>query len=226
MPTPSAPTEPTNYYRFNEPTGTSLVRDLVGSDDMTAYAGVTRGVNGAMRNETDKASSLNGTPTGYTYGQTTRTAPNTFTVEAWFRTSTTKGGAIIAFGDPLNGTRGTSDRVVYMDNSGRIWFGVNNGTNRSVHTTGFYNNNKWHLVTASLGPGGMRLFLNRNPVPVLRSVTSGKSFLGDWQVGRATLSGRPSMPTSHALLGSVDEVAIYPTALSATRIAAHYAARG
>ena len=217
---------PTNYYRFNEPTGTSLVRDLVGNDDMTAYAGVTRGTTGALRNETDKASSLSGTSTGHTYGQNTRTAPNTFTVEAWIKTGTTKGGAIIAFSDPLNGTSGTSDRVVYMDNSGRIWFGVNNGTNRSVHTTGLYNNNKWHLVTASLGPGGMRLFLNRNPVPALPSVTSGKSFLGDWQVGRATLSGRPSAPTSQSLLGSVDEVAVYRSALSATRIAAHYAARG
>jgi len=37
-------------------------------------------------------------------------------------------------------------------------------------------------------------------------------------------SGWPSAPSSNYLAGSIDEVAIYPAALSGTQIAAHYAA--
>jgi len=216
---------PDNYYRLDEPAGTTLARDLVGNDDMIAFAGVTRGTTGALLNESDTASSLSGTGTGNAYGQNTRTAPNTYTVETWVKTNTTSGGSIIAFGNPLNGASGRYDRVVYMDNSGRIWFGVNNGANRTVNSLLSYNNNQWHLVTASLGSTGMRLYVDGNQVAARTDVTSGTSFLGDWQVGTATLAGRTSAPRSNSLFGSVDEVAIYPTALSATRVAAHYAAR-
>jgi PKD repeat protein len=216
---------PDSYYRLDEPAGSALALDLVGNDDMIAFAGVTRGTAGALSNEGDTASSLSGTATGNAYGQDTGTAPNTFTVETWVRTNTTRGGSIIAFGNPLNGASGRYDRVVYMDNSGRIWFGVNNGSNQSVSSPLAYNNNQWHLVTASLGAAGMRLYVDGVQVGARADVTSGYAFLGDWQVGTATLSGRTSQPSSNSLFGSLDEVAIYPTALPASRVAAHYAAR-
>lgn len=216
---------PSSYYRLNEPSGSTLARDLVGNDDMIAFAGVTRGASGALLNEADTAVSLNGTATGNAYGQDTRTAPNTFTVEAWVKTTTTKGGSIIAFGNPLNGSSGRYDRVVYMDNSGRIWFSVNNGANQSVNSPTSYNNNQWHLVTASMGAGGMRLYVDGNQVASNTGVTSAIGFLGDWQVGTATLTNRTAAPSSNSFSGNVDEVVIYPAALSATRVAAHYAAR-
>ncbi len=217
--------DPVSYYRFDEPAGSALARDLVGNDDMITFAGVTRGTAGALLNEADTASTLNGTVTGNAYGQNTLTAPNTFTVETWVKTNTTKGGSIISFANPLNGSSGRYDRVVYMDNSGRIWFGVNNGSYQSVNSPQSYNNNQWHLVTASMGPAGMRLYVDGNQVGLRADVTSGIGFLGDWQLGTASLTGRTAAPASNSLLGSIDEVAIYPAALSATRVAAHYAAR-
>ncbi len=90
---------PSNYYRLDESTGT-LARDLVGTNDMIAFAGVTRGAAGALSNESNTAVTLNGTSTGYLYGQDTRSAPNTFTAEAWVKTSTTRGGTILGFGHP------------------------------------------------------------------------------------------------------------------------------
>ncbi len=93
----------------------------------------------------------------------------------------------MAFGNPLNGASGRFDRVVYLDNSGRIWFGVNNGANRTVNSPLSYNNNQWHLVTASLGSNGMRLYVDGNQVASRTDVTSGVGVVGDWQVGLATL---------------------------------------
>ena len=88
---------PSNYYRLDEPAGNPLARDLVGNNDMIAFAGVTRGAAGALSNESNPAVSLSGTGTGNLYGQDTRSAPNTFTAETWIRTNTTRGGAIIGF---------------------------------------------------------------------------------------------------------------------------------
>jgi len=218
--------QPTSYWRLNETTGNTSVLDLVGNDDMLAFAGVTRGTAGALLNEADTASSLSGTTTGLTYGQDTKHTPNTFTEEAWIKTSTTKGGAIMSFGCPLNGSSGKYDRIVYMDNTGRIWFGVNNGANQTINSVGTFNNSQWHHVVASMGPLGMRLFVDGRIVATRSDVTTGITFDGDWRVGHATLSGWSSAPTSTALFGSVDEVAVYPTALSAAQIAAHYVASG
>ncbi len=50
------------------------------------------------------------------------------------------------------------------------------------------------------------------------------SFAGRWRAGAETLTGWPTAPTSSYLTGTLDEVAVYTTVLSATRISAHYAA--
>ena len=60
---------PHHYYRLNEPTGSRRAVDLVGSDDMKAFAGVTRGVSGALGKESDTAVSLSGTPSGTCTGR-------------------------------------------------------------------------------------------------------------------------------------------------------------
>lgn len=217
---------PASYWRMDGAAGNTSVVDLVGNDDMIAFAGVTRGAAGAMLNEADTAVSLSGTTTGLAFGQDTKQTPNTFTEEAWVKTSTTKGGAILSFGNPLNGSTGTYDRIVYMDNTGRIWFGVNNGTNQTINTVGTFNNNQWHHVVASMGPLGMQLFVDGRILAARSDVTTGRAFDGDWRVGQATLSGWAAAPSSTSLYGSVDEVAVYPTALTADRVAAHYVASG
>ena len=53
-------------------------------------------------------------------------APNTFTVEAWIRTNTTEGERSLPSAIPEWHQRHVRPGV-YMDNSGRIWFGVKSG---------------------------------------------------------------------------------------------------
>ena len=47
---------------------------------------------------------------------------------------------------------------------------------------------------------------------------------GVWRVGGDNLSGLPRSPAFATLPGQIDEVAVYPTALSAAQVATHYAA--
>ena len=54
--------------------------------------------------------------------------------EAWVKTTSSSGGRILGFGDSSSGTSstGNNDLVLYLDNSGRVNFALNNGAWRSV----------------------------------------------------------------------------------------------
>jgi len=48
------------------------------------------------------------------------------------------------------------------------------------------------------------------------------SYFGNWRVGGDILTGWPSAPTNGYLAGSIADVAVYPTALSAATVLSHY----
>src|SRR5690606_3820570 len=72
---------------------------------------------------------------------------------------------------------------------------------------------------------GMRLFVDGQQVAQNNSVTVGEHLSrGYWRIGGDTLSSWQSAPSNAFFNGDIDEVAMYRTALSPARIAAHYAA--
>jgi hypothetical protein len=54
------------------------------------------------------------------------------------------------------------------------------------------------------------------------AVTTAQPINGWWRVGGDSTGGWPAEPTNSRFTGDLDEVAVYPTALSAGRISAHY----
>ena len=50
--------------------------------------------------------------------------------------------------------------------------------------------------------------------------TQGEGYLGYWRLGGDNLAGWPGQPSTRNFIGGVDEVAIYPTALTAAQIQA------
>ena len=207
------------YWRLGEGSG-STGWDSANGNDLT-LSGVTRNVGGAISGDADTASTFNGSATvpGTTTGWIS--APQTFTVEAWFKTTTNRGGKIIGFGSSSSGSSATNDRSVYMDNSGRIRFGA---TRTTVLTSGTgYNNGQWHHVVASMGPSGIRLVLDGNQVGANSSIKTAGYYWGYWRVGGDQLSSWPSRPTSNSFAGTLDEVAVYPTELTVAQAANHNA---
>ncbi|MFZ1286681.1 MAG: PKD domain-containing protein, partial [Candidatus Phosphoribacter sp.] len=159
----------------------------------------------------------------------TETAPDTFSAQLWFRTSGSlasnkRGGRLLGFSDLQNGNSGHRDRHIYMDGSGRVVFGVKaeNNDTRTVSSAGAYNNNQWHMVTATMSSAGMRLYVDGVLVGQRADTTAGESYLGYWRLGGDKLDGWPSRPPTNNFIGSVDEIAIYPTALSAGQVQAQY----
>ncbi len=76
--------------------------------------------------------------------------PTNFTVSIWFKTATTSGGKLIGFGNVQTGSSGSYDRHIYMNDAGQIYFGVYPNSVVTINSPLSYNDNKWHLATATL----------------------------------------------------------------------------
>ncbi|KJY40754.1 fibronectin, partial [Streptomyces sp. NRRL S-444] len=157
------------------------------------------------------------------YSDHRQTVGSAFSVETWFKTNTTRGGKLIGFGNNTTRNSGTYDKQIYMTNTGRLVFGVYNGSTRTVSTGLFdtYNDNKWHHVVGTLGAGGMELIVDGQSKGTL-NVTSAISYEGYWHVGGDNLGSWPTKPTSNFFAGQIDETAVYPKALTAAQAKNHY----
>jgi hypothetical protein len=190
----------------------------------TMSAGLPGALQGAQQGQqSSTAVAFNGTGNGYNPIQYTN--PTTFSLEAWFRTSGTGGGSIVGFGAASSGMDAVSrDRHLYLDSGGRVTFGVYPGVVRTVRSADAYNDGQWHHVVATLGPAGMHLYVDGAQVGADVTVTTADNFAGYWRWGGISLFNWPNRPTSDYFVGTLDEVAVYPTQLTANKVARHYAA--
>jgi Concanavalin A-like lectin/glucanases superfamily len=159
----------------------------------------------------------------------------TFSIEFWFKSTTNTGGKLVGFGSQQTGTSGNYDRHIYMMNDGQLVFGVWPGSVQTIETPSVYNDGQWHYVVATLSPAaGMALYVDTELVGT-NTTTSAQVYTGYWRVGGDNLNGwnldpwgrnsqGTTQPASYYFNGSVADVAVYPSALPATRVAAHYAA--
>ncbi len=216
---------PGNFWRFSDGPGSTLV-DSAGAEDLGAAPGAGLRMDGAVIGEGPGAGTFDGTVNSVAVNNGILRAPDVFTAEAWVRTGTTKGGNIIGFGNVAAGTSKVTDRNVYMDDAGRIYFGTWNGAIRTVNSATGFNDGQWHHIVATLGTGGMFLYIDGARVAFRTDVTTGRVFDGYWRIGSGLLAGWPSDPTSDNLQGDIDEVALYPAALGLQQVQSHYRASG
>lgn len=144
-----------------------------------------------------------------------------FTVETWFRTTTTRGGKLIGFGNNTTRNSGSYDKHLYMTNTGNIVFGVYAGSTRTLTSLGSYNNGAWHHAVGTQGPDGMKLYVD-GKLLASNTVTTNQQYAGYWHVGADNLTGWPLRPTSNFFAGQLDEAAVYPSALTAAQVAKHH----
>ncbi|WP_354576115.1 LamG-like jellyroll fold domain-containing protein [Frigoribacterium sp. UYMn621] len=228
------------YWRFDETT-TPWVQDKSG---VTAPAvAKTSGLNGLYQNgialnapgaiagDSDTAAVFNGTD-GYVYSDQQKLGPTTYSIETWIKTTTTSGGKIIGYGSGIPKTNnsaatlsGSYDRQVYMDNSGRLTFGIYSGGVSAIRSANAYNDGTWHHIVATQGSAGMKLFVDGVKVGQ-NAVSANQSYLGNWHVGGDNMSGWPNQPSSNYFGGTIDDTAVYPNVLSAQQVANHYQLAG
>jgi trimeric autotransporter adhesin len=217
---------PTAYWPLGEASGTTGY-DWVGADDLTLDASATRNVDGGIVSEpANEATTFSGSASVPATASRLRTGPDAFTTEAWFKTTTTSGGKIIGFGNSNTGNSSGYDRHVYMTNDGRLTYGVFDNGVRTVTTAGSYNDGQWHQVVSTLSGAGMVLYVDGKKVGSRTDTVQGQPYSGWWRIGGDNLGGWPDQPASLSFAGTIDDVAVYPTALTAARVAAHWTASG
>jgi hypothetical protein len=213
---------PDAYWRLGEPSGSTTAKDATGRDNTGSYVGtVSLGVPGALAADTDTAAGFNGSNTNVAATKVTND-PQTYSVELWVNTTTTRGGKLVGFGNRQTGLSSSYDRHVYMTNSGQIIFGAYPGRAVAVTSPLSYNDGRWHHIVATMGAAGMALYVDGSPVATNANATS-QAYNGYWRAGGDSLGGWPSAPSSTYLNGTLDEVAIYSYALTASQVAAHFA---
>jgi hypothetical protein len=220
---------PDLYWRLGEASG-SIAQDSSGHGRSGLYGpGTSLGQPGAIGDDPDRAVGLDGV-TGLVAASRAMTAPPAFTEELWFTTASIDGGMLIGFGKSQTGSSARYDRQVFMTSSGQLVFAVAaGGAVYKIRSTWSYNDATWHHVAATLGAGGMTLYVDGVAVATGPN-SAGAPYSGYWRVGGDNLQRwalnseilAPS-PPSYYVSGTVDEVAVYPLALSAGSIAAHYA---
>lgn len=215
-----------HFWRLGE-TGSSSA-DLVGGSNLTLTGRLTRGTAGALSGDADKSTEFNTSSISFLnnangYSSKKEQGPDTFSLETWFKTTSTSGGKLIGFGSSQTGSSSSYDRQLYMNDAGQLYFGVYPGATNTVNTTESYSDGAWHQAVATLGADGMKLYVDGELKAQRADTTNGQAFEGYWRVGNDTLSGWPSAPSSAAFEGTLDEVAVYHEALSAQRVGFHYA---
>ncbi|MFF1556511.1 DNRLRE domain-containing protein [Streptomyces sp. NPDC058279] len=212
------------YWRYDESVAPFVADSSVAGDRSGVHLNgpALRQTPGALTGAST-AIGFNGTNT-QVYGDKRQTVGSSYSIETWFKTNTTRGGKLVGFGN--NQDRGSSqyDKHIYMTNDGRLVYGVYTGATRTITTGGTdrYNDDKWHHVVATQGPGGMTLYVDGAQKGTL-NVTTHENFAGYWHAGGDNLNAWPDRPSSDYWAGLLDETAVYPGVLSAAQVQNHYA---
>ncbi|MGO8885659.1 MAG: LamG-like jellyroll fold domain-containing protein [Streptosporangiaceae bacterium] len=198
----------------------------------TYESGTTQGAPGPFAGST--ATSFDG-QSGLVSSDNQVAGPTAFSIEGWFKTTTNQGGKLIGFGSSQTGMSSNYDRHIYMMNDGQLVFGLWNNQTETIESPNVYNDGQWHYVVATLDPtAGMSLYIDGQLVGT-NSNTTAQSYSGYWRVGGDNLNGwnldpwgsnsqGTTQPASYYFNGTMADVAVYPAALSAAQVAAHYAA--
>jgi hypothetical protein len=145
--------------------------------------------------------------------------PESFSVVAQFNSSATTGGTILGFTSSQGiGTPSSSDRLLWLDKSGKLVWGVKNGTASEITSPSAYNDGNWHTVVAEIGASGQQLWVDGTEVASTTSVTSAGNYTGYWHLGWGYETGWADAPASAYLNGSLAEVAVLPSQLSPPQI--------
>jgi RHS repeat-associated protein len=208
---------PSGYWRLDDPSGSTAVGDVSGMGNAgTISGGVTLGVAGSLANDNDTAAAFDGTSGYVNVPDNSALFSTVLSVEAWV-----KANAWVAGGTIIN--RRTSGNVGgYIiepaNTSGQINFYVYAGGAWRAATSAALTVGVWHHLVGTYDGATVRIYVDG----VLSASTAYAGSINN-PASPFVWIGRNAVNSTY-FNGSIDEVAIYGTTLSAARVAAHYAA--
>jgi Concanavalin A-like lectin/glucanases superfamily len=108
-----------------------------------------------------------------------------------------------------------------VDSAGHLVWGVWPGFQVEVTSPGSYADGNWHQVAASIGPAGMKLYVDGGLVATNAAQTAPQVFNGYWRLGDGNENNVWTDPPPNVLWqGSLSQVAVYPAQLTDAQVAA------
>lgn len=208
------------YWRLGTPTGTTE-SDWSGQNDGSIGAGVTPSAGGAIPGDPSNASTFDGTSTSNISTQNQTPVGSAYSLEFWLKTTTSSGGKLVGYGNASTGDSSNYDRHVYMTDDGRLIYGNYDNATYTITTSNSYNDGAWHHVVAAQGTDGMTMYVDGQSVGT-NGHTAAQGYVGYWRVGGDNLNGWTNQPSSSRFSGQIDEVAVYPSVLTAAQASTHY----
>jgi hypothetical protein len=210
--------KPTSYWRLGESSGNTLT-DIISGNNASLTGTFALNQPGALLNDPDTAISVGDATSITTTSQVAD--PLIFSEELWFKSSA-GAGKMLGFGNLQSGASVNYDRQLYLSNTGQVFFGVFTTTTTAVGSTNTYLDGKFHHVVGTFTSSvGLRLYVDGGLVGSTGPIATNNA-TGYVRIGYDSCSGWPSSPTDCHFKGVLDEIAIYPTALSATQVLNHY----
>lgn len=240
----------TSYWRLGEASGTAIA-DTAGGLPATARGNVTLGAAGAIAGDANTAATFDGQTTTGIATNATANPTDTFSVESWFKSTSTTGGEIMGGGDfqkpttttfsfpgqPASSSTSDSnnhDRSIATTADGHVTFTVNPGAvDRVTSSSAGYNDGKWHHVVGTLSSAGQVLYVDGKQAGSA-NVNRALGVMEYWRIGgnAGYSTAPPTMPGGGTAVyndftGAIDEPAAYiGTALTAAQVANHYSLAG
>jgi hypothetical protein len=222
---------PTLWWRFANLTGTTTVADASGNGltGTVVNAGLTFGTANVGLVSCDTTYALRqpgaATSTGFVTTTASTSAPTTFSIATWVRTTATTGGRIVGFSSSSTAGSATQDRALLLDRSGRVVFHMAAATGNVLLTAPTaISDNLVHLVVATYTAGVLTLYVDGSSRGTATVTTPAAPYTGFWRCGWdqnvATL-----IPTSRNQAAvRQDEVAVWQgRALTASDVATLWA---
>ncbi|MBB3054945.1 DUF2341 domain-containing protein [Mucilaginibacter gotjawali] len=224
----TAPTSPTSGLYLSYPF-TGNTTDASGNSNNGTIRGTVT-ATADRYNASNSAYKFNGS-TGYISTATGIAAPGpqNLSISVWFNTSTA-GGMLVGYSASQTGLGSQYDRHIYMDNSGYVYFGLyatSTGTANTIVSTSAYADGTWHHAVATCSTtSGSCLYIDGELQSSSSTMTAPETYTGNgyWRVGYNNLAGWTNPPTDYYFTGSLDDIAVYNTAISASQVYTLYGA--
>ncbi|MDB5122543.1 MAG: C-terminal target protein [Mucilaginibacter sp.] len=221
---PIISTAPTTGAYFSYSFTGGISTDIAGSNNGTLQGAPSAiadryGISGNAYNF-DGSSQYISTSTSYV-----SPGPQAFSVSVWFKTSTA-GGYLVGFGSAQTGNSGSVGRVVYIGTNGKLYFGVApGGTVATINTASAYNDGSWHHVVATFSTtNGSNMYVDGALAASNPAMQSVAATAGYWRVGYDVLTGWTNAPGTAYFNGSLDDIAVANTELTAAQVNVLYGA--
>jgi len=209
--------DPTEYYRLDETSGTTMV-DSSGNGRNGTYpaSGVTYGIPGAIENDTDTAISIAGSSTGVK-GAAFTSSPTTYSVVFWFKVASLTGNTgttvesseyTVTFTNPTRVQSGLM-ALTFASNT-ELAMKIPTGSTQFAYTVPDTNWHQMAVVIVNNGPG--------SSVTFYADGVETASYTGIFGPNGSEQSSQQIVAGSNNFNGSLDEIAIFPFALSHTQI--------